>query len=260
MSNHVEAFDLVRTERRELVTILTMLRSERRNALSVALRESLIASLSAAMQDVDCRAIVLTGAGAHFCAGGDLDDFALEGIEMARRRVQEGHVLPRTIAGGDKPVVAAVEGCAYGAGLSLAAICDHVVVAEDARICASFAKVGLMPDYGLLWSLPRRIGQTKATEMLMQATELTGREAVACGFANECCASGGTLERAVAVAAGLTTRAPLTLAAVKRAQMAGLEAIFEQELELQPTLFLSADFAEAIAAFRHKRPPQFRSA
>lgn len=260
MSSDFGASDLVRAEHRERITILTMNRPERRNALSISLRQALIASFSAAMQDAGCRAIVLTGAGSHFCAGGDLDDFALEGIEMARKRVRDGHVLPRAIAGGGKPVVAAVEGCAYGAGLSLAAICDHIVVAEDARLCASFAKVGLMPDYGLVWSLPRRIGQARANEMLMQSIEMSGTQAVTAGLANECCASGSTLDRAIAVATSLATRAPLTLAAVKRAQMDGLEAVFEREVELQPALFLSADFGEAITAFREKRPPQFRSA
>ena len=142
---------LVSLEFDDGVAVVTMTRAERRNALSVALREMLISALRAAMADERCRAVVLTGAGGHFCAGGDLDDFSLDGIDEARERARRGHVIPRTIATGPKPVVAAVEGSAYGAGLSMAAICDHVVVADDDRLCASFSKVGLMTDYGLMW-------------------------------------------------------------------------------------------------------------
>lgn len=253
--------NLVAIEHRGKITIITMQRPDRRNALSIALREALIAAFTATMANPACRAIVLNGAGGHFCAGGDLDDFQLDGLAAARDRSRRGHVLPRTIATGPKPVVAAVEGSAYGAGVSLAAICDHIVVAEDARFCASFAKVGLMPDYGLIWSLQRRVGHAKTSEMLMQAIEVSGRDAVEIGLANEICAAGKTLERAIEVADQLATRAPLTLAAIKRAQAAtGLEVIFAQEVESQPELFLSADFAHAIEAFRNKRQPEFRGA
>lgn len=256
-----EKGDLVAIKRCDKIMIITMQRPDRRNALSVALREALIAAFDAAMADAACRAIVLNGAGGHFCAGGDLDDFQLDGLEAARERSRRGHVLPRTIATGPKPVVAAVEGSAFGAGVSLAAICDHVVAADDARFCASFAKVGLMPDYGLIWSLERRVGLAKTNEMLMQAIEISGRDAVEIGLANEICAGGEALERATKVADRLATRAPLTLAAIKRAQaVTGLEAIFAQEVESQPGLFLSEDFAHAIDAFRNKRQPEFRGA
>lgn len=241
------------------IATVTMTRAERRNALSIAMREMLISALNAAMDDDRCRAIVLTGAGGNFCAGGDLDDFSLGSMDDARERVRRGHVLPRMIVNGPKPVIAAVEGSAFGAGLSLAMVCDHVVAAQNSRLCASFSKVGLMPDYGLIWSLQRRVGHTNANEMLMQAIEISGREAEAIGLVNETCECGAALERARAVAGVLAARAPLTLAAIKSANASsGLETMFAQEVELQPTLFLSHDFAGAIDAFRNKRQPEFK--
>jgi enoyl-CoA hydratase/carnithine racemase len=249
-------------ERNERVSIVLMTRPERRNALSVAMREALITALEAAMGDATTRAIVLTGAGGHFCAGGDLEDFELADVEAGRHRMARAHVLPRLIAAGPKPVVAAVEGSAFGAGLSLAMMCDFVIASSDARFCASFVKTGLMPDYGLVWALQRRVGHTRASEILMQAVELSGDRAQAIGLINEACVKGSVFDTALRMAGGLATRAPLAIAAIKQTQAvaAGLESVFAQEIELQARLFKSVDFEEAISAFRAKRPPEFKGA
>lgn len=108
------------------ISLVEMTRPDRRNALSVVMREQLIEMLSDAMDDSQSRVIVLTGSGGHFCAGGDLEDFELEDIEAGRERMRRAHVLPRLLAGGRKPVVAAVEGAAFGAGLSLALSLIHI--------------------------------------------------------------------------------------------------------------------------------------
>lgn len=242
------------------IAVVTMTRADRRNALSVAMREELIVALSAAMDDEASRVVILTGEGGHFCAGGDLDDFELADVEAGKVRMRRAHVLPRLLAAGRKPVVCAVEGSAYGAGLSLVMMCDHIVAAENARICASFVKAGLMPDYGLIWALERRVGYARASEILMQAVELSGRDAAAMGLVNEACPKGEALDRAFAVARTLAQRAPRALAAIKQTQAAatGLESVFEQEIELQAQLFKSEDFGEAVRAFREKRPPEFK--
>lgn len=237
-----------------------MTRPERRNALSVAMREELIAQLTSAMNDKETRVVVLTGSGGHFCAGGDLDDLELADVEAGRVRMRRAHVLPRMLATGRKPVVAAVEGSAFGAGLSVALMCDHVIAAQDARLCASFVKVALMPDYGSLWSLYSRAPHTLVNEMVMQARELSGAEAAAAGLVNSACPAGEVLDRAIAVAEDLAQRPPLVLQAIKEARAAatGLEDLFRQEIEWQARLFVSEDFAEAVAAFKERRKPEFK--
>lgn len=260
MSGAADVFaGLVALDRRDTVAVISMTRADRRNALSVAMREALIVALETCMADDGVRAIILTGAGGHFCAGGDLDDFELADVDAGRVRMRRAHMLPRLIAAGPKPVVCAVEGSAFGAGLSLVMMCDHVVAAEGTRFCASFVKAGLMPDYGLIWSLQRRVGYARASEILMQAVEVSASEAQAMGLINETCPKGEALERAQAVAALLAMRAPLALAAIKQTQAVatGLESVFEQEIDAQARLFKSADFEEAVVAFREKRSPEF---
>jgi enoyl-CoA hydratase/carnithine racemase len=251
---------LVLTEVRGPIAIVTLNRPERRNALSVEMREHIIAALEAVMDLDDCRAVVLTGEGGHFCAGGDLNDFALADMEAGRARMRRAHVLPRLIATGPKPVIAAVEGSAFGAGLSLAMACDHVVAAENARFCASFVKAGLMPDYGLIWSMQRRVGATVANDLLMRAVEVSGRDALSLRMTNQACPAGEALGVALDVAADLARLAPLAIKAIKQGQASAtnLESAFAHEVEAQAALFKSADFGEAVSAFREKRAPEFR--
>lgn len=254
------ASPIVSLKSRGMVSIVELIRPERRNALSVAMREDLIAVLTTAMDDRDTRVVVLTGSGGHFCAGGDLGDFDLADVEAGRVRMRRAHVLPRLIATGRKPVVAAVEGSAFGAGLSVALMCDHVIAADNARLCASFVNAGLMPDYGSLWALYARAPQALVNEMVMQARELSGAEAAAAGLINAACPEGEALDRALTVAEDLALRPPLVLQAIKEARAAatGLEDLFRQEIEWQARLFVSEDFAEAVSAFRERRKPEFK--
>ena len=162
----------VNVHREDGIAVLTMHNPEKRNAFSPAIRDGLITHVEALMRDESCRALVLQGSGGTFCSGGDISTFEDRPAMAARRAMAQSHRYVRALITGGKPVIAAVEGYAFGGGLGLALCCDQVVAARDAKFCASFARVGLMPDIGLLWTLPQRVGLGVAKEMLMLATGL----------------------------------------------------------------------------------------
>lgn len=232
----------------------------RRNALSLELRAELFAAFEAAMADEGVRAIVLTGSGGAFCAGGDISTMQNVAGVGGRQRLANLHRLVRLIAAGPKPVIAAVEGFAYGAGMSLALLCDQVVAAADAKFCCSFSKVGLMPDMAALWSVPQRVNAGWVKRLLMLAEEIDGRMAGQIGLADQVTAPGEALETALALAAKFASLAPLPVAFTKAALARGpqpLEAVLAQEADGQALLFNSADFAEGRDAFLAKRKPVF---
>ena len=241
------------------VFTLTMNDPDRLNVLSPALRDALITALSELGDDPDCRAIVLTGAGKHFSAGGDIRSFQETTILSLRARLERGSgPLVRLIAAGRKPVIAAIEGNCYGAGVSLAAACDFAVAARDAHLCIAFAKLGFIPDIGLLWSLPRRVGMGKAKELSALATVIDGAEAERVRLVDAISEPGAALEQAKAVAARFAQTPPITMALLKAAFAEGLEAVLKVELDYQPVLAMSEDHAEAKKAFFEKRAPIFR--
>ena len=242
------------------VAILTMNDPDRRNALSVEMRAELLAKLDPLMGDDPCCAIVLTGAGGTFSAGGDLKSMRSGAPIYARHRMMSSHRLVRLLAEGPKPVVSAVEGFAFGAGLSLAALSDICVTAPDAKFGAVFGKVGLMADLGLLWSLPQRIGAARAKRFLLRNEIATGTEALALGLADAKAEAGATLAEAVARAQAFAGAAPLALAATRSAfaQVGGsLSAALSLEVDLQSALMASNDHAEGRGAFLDKRKPSF---
>lgn len=250
----------VRVETRGPVTLLHMEMAARRNALVPALREALIEALEAAMEDCVCRAIVLTGADTSFCAGGDLDGLRDHDPLYVRTRMQRGQHLIRLLAAGPKPVIAAVNGAAHGAGLSIAAACDFVVASDQAKFGAVFMKVGLMADFGLLWSLPRRVGMARTRRMLFASQVIDGEQALRMGLADECVPQADLMAAAVDIASSFAAAPPVAMA-MTRAAMArecgSLEAALAQELEGQTLLFSTTDFVEGVRAFRERRAPRF---
>jgi enoyl-CoA hydratase/carnithine racemase len=204
------------------VAIVTMAYPERRNAFSLRMRTGLLATFDELMhRDAACRAIVLTGAGGVFCAGGDISEMKERPITDAREVFDVPSQLVRTIVNGPKPVVAAVEGVAYGAGLSLACASDHVVAAMNARFCAVFVRIGLLPDTGLLWTLARRVGAGKARELMMLASEVDGTEAHRLGIADRSAAPGEALATAIDVARTLAGLPAEAVALFKAAMATG---------------------------------------
>ncbi len=238
--------------------VLTLDRPEVRNAIDVPTRELLRDELRRAVDDPAVRAVVLTGAGGTFSAGGDVRSMEGAGPDAVRARLAPLHETVRLIATGGTPVIAAIEGVAAGLGVSLAAVCDHVVAAEDARFVAAFGKVGLVPDGGLLWTLPRRVGMGRARDMLLFGTPVPASRAYEIGLADSLAPPGAALAAALERAAGAAALAPLSVAAAKRLLVGdGLERLMEAECLEQAALFGTVDFAEGRAAFAERRPPRF---
>jgi enoyl-CoA hydratase/carnithine racemase len=244
-------------ERAGPVAILTLNVPARRNALSAALRQRLADRLRAIETDPEVRSIVLTGAGGTFCSGGDLTDMQVTDLAGARARMEATHQLVRALVKSAKPIVAAVEGWAAGAGLSVALGCDLVVASAEARFVASFGNVGLIGDLGLLHTLPRRVGDAWARRILLLGETVDAATAERIGIAHAVVASGTARETALGFAARLAERAPLAIAMTKALLADGLDALLDREREQQAVLFQTADHAEGKAAFLAKRPPRF---
>jgi 2-(1,2-epoxy-1,2-dihydrophenyl)acetyl-CoA isomerase len=165
-------------------------RPDKRNALNDEVRATLIAELPGLLRDATVHALVLTGEGGHFCAGGDIA--SMEGLDSkgARARMKDNHTIVRLIAESEKPVVTAIEGFAVGAGAGLAMLGDTAVIAEGGTIGFPFFRVGLIPDYGILHTLPRRAGGAKARQLLLYAKMVKAPDAVAWGLADELVSDG----------------------------------------------------------------------
>jgi len=252
--------DMVPLRREGAVAVLTLSFPARRNAYCLQMRTQLRERLEAAMADTEVRALVLTGAGGHFCSGGDVSEMEQRTLLQNRERWNLVTALIRLMALGPKPIVAAVEGSAMGAGLSIASLSDYVVAARDAKFGAAFVKVGLMPDMGALWSVQQRVGPAKARELLGLARTFDGAEAGRIGLANEVVEPGQALERAIAVAQEYAALPPVASALLKSALAQGvdsLDAAIRTEVEFQAVAMGSKDHAEAVRAFMEKRAPKF---
>lgn len=257
--------ELILQRQQDGIVILTLNAPELRNAISLEMREALLGHLREAANDADVRAIVLTGAGGNFCSGGQLQKSngaaAQPDAQRTRRNINILQDIVRLLSAGPKPTIAAVEGYAYGAGMSMAAACDVVVASDGARFCASFGKIGLMADAGLIWSLPQRVGPARAREILLTGRVVDAAEAGALGLANRVVAAKTALDVALEIGADFGGIAPLAIASMKRVLARGpnsLEDVLHAESDAQPVLALSQDYFEGRAAFKEKRPPVFR--
>lgn len=250
----------VLVEDRGATRVLTLNRPERRNAIDLVLRRELAEAVEAAMADPAVRAVVLTGAGATFCSGGDISTMARRPPDETLERARAAARVIRAIWDGPTPVIAAVEGAAFGAGVALAAACDRVVAASDAVFSISFTRVGLAGDMGIFASLPARVGPAAARQLLMLPRTLDGTEALGMGLVDALEAPGAALDAALADAEVIADGPPLALGAIK-AMLAAWprdpRAVLDAEIELQTRLFDTADFAEGVAAFAQRRRPSF---
>ncbi|KJS08880.1 MAG: enoyl-CoA hydratase [Gammaproteobacteria bacterium BRH_c0] len=253
---------LVLSEQHGEVTLLTLNRPKARNAMSLDLILAMQVAFDQCMEDSSCRAIVVRGAEGHFCSGGDVSGMTNErSVAESRRRMEIFHHLARTIVAGPKPVIAAVEGFAAGAGFSLALNADYLVAATDAKFISSFAKVGLQPDMGMLWTLRQRVGLGQAKRIVATACKVEADEALALGLVDEVVANAELLERAITIAREFCANAPMPLAMMKRAYARGIhtfEDALRNEMDNSPALYLTKDHREAVVAFMEKRPPIFK--
>lgn len=244
----------------EGVATLTLNRPKVMNALSSALRTDLLAALRHAAGEA--RVIVLTGAGRAFCSGQDLMDAQAMGAVDFERILNEEYVpLIRAITDCPLPVIAAVNGAAAGAGANLALACDVVIAAQSASFIQAFTRIGLMPDAGGTYWLPRQVGMARAMGAALFAERITADQAADWGMIWEAVPDEG-FAAYVAERAGALSRGPgLALRAVKQALRVSadndLAAQLTLEARLQGQLGSSADVAEGVAAFLGKRPPRF---
>ncbi|WP_052665771.1 enoyl-CoA hydratase/isomerase family protein [Nitriliruptor alkaliphilus] len=250
----------VLTEDRGEVRVLSLNRPHRRNAIDLQLRIDLAQAVEEADRDAHVRAVVLTGNGRTFCAGGDIS--TMHGVDerAARDRTDAAQRVTRALTCAATPVVAAVEGTAFGAGMALALACDRVIAARDARFGTAFTRVGLAGDMGITFTLPARVGIARARQLLMLPTELTGTDALDLGLVDGLAEPGEALTAALADAQRLADGPPLALATVKRAMAApaaDIETALQREADAQVRLFASEDLAEGAIAFAERRAPRF---
>jgi 2-(1,2-epoxy-1,2-dihydrophenyl)acetyl-CoA isomerase len=248
------------------VLTLTLNRPERLNALNAALVEALSAAIRRAAEDPDCRAILITGAGRGFCAGADLvDRVVAPGAprpDLGQSLEKGLNPLIRAIRHLPKPVVCAVNGAAAGAGASLALACDIVLAAKSARFLQAFARVGLIPDAGGTFILPRLVGDARARALTMLAEPIGAEQAEASGMIYRAVADEDLMGEARTVAERLSASATHALGLIKRALAAspgnGLDAQLDLERDLQREAGAGDEFVEGVRAFLDKRPPDFR--
>jgi 2-(1,2-epoxy-1,2-dihydrophenyl)acetyl-CoA isomerase len=252
----------LRVEAVDAVTTLTLDRADALNSLTVDLKNELLAALKSIGRDRAVRAVVLTGAGRAFCAGQDLrerlePDAAPLAVEL-RERYNPIIAAMRRL---EKPIVGAVNGVAAGAGASLAFACDIRLAAPEATFLLAFGRVGLVPDSGATWFLPRLVGTAKALEMALTTEPLSAADAERFGLVARVVPAPDLLAEAQGLAGRLAAGAPRAIALTKRAMNRSWDATLDEHLDyeadLQGLAGATADHAEGVAAFVEKRRPAF---
>jgi 2-(1,2-epoxy-1,2-dihydrophenyl)acetyl-CoA isomerase len=247
------------------VTTITLNRPEKLNAFAGAMRGELIAALEEAASDGQARVVVITGAGRGFCAGGDVE--AMRAMQERRatddflQLLEAGGRIVTTIRSIDKPVIAAVNGVAAGAGCNLALACDYRIAASSARLGQTFVRIGLHPDWGGSWFLPRLVGTSRAMELMMTGRMVEAGEALQIGMVDRVVEDEELASAVEKLTRHLAAAPPAILRAIKRSLAHSpthtLAEQCELEAQIQREAFLSSDAAEGMAAFFEKRKPEF---
>ena len=245
------------------VATLTLDNPAKRNALDPAMREEIAQVITGVQRDKTIRALVITGANGHFCAGGDLRHIATAGLDNAgwRQRMQNLHEWLHLLLTLDRPVIAAVDGAAAGAGFSLALTADFILATPRTRFCMSFMKVGLVPDCGAFYTLPRIVGVQRARELMLSARDVDGVEALQLGIAMELHEPEQLLARAQALAASLVHASPTAVSIVKRALSApghDLATLLEVEVSGQALAAGTQEHRVAVNRFLDKQAALFQ--
>ena len=245
--------------------ILTISNPEFRNALSPEMYAAGIEALNAAENSSDIRSVVITGEGSIFCAGGNLNRLLAnrrEAPEVQGQSIDGLHNWIDTIRTYPKPIIAAVEGAAAGAGFSLALACDFCVAAENAVFVMSYSTVGLSPDGGGSWGIARALPRALASEILMAGERISAQRLHDFGLVNQISHAGSALAEALALAERLNARAPNTLASIKELINDAPSNTMSQQLASERDHFVKnlhhANGGEGIDAFLQKRTPQYR--
>jgi 2-(1,2-epoxy-1,2-dihydrophenyl)acetyl-CoA isomerase len=261
-----DAGDVLLVDRSEGVATLTLNRPESMNSLSIALKEALLAATTEVADDPSVRAVVLTGNGRGFCVGQDLREHValLEAGDPAPLNTVTEHYNPLllTLTRMTKPVIAAVNGMAAGAGAGLAFACDFRIAANTAGFLIAFANVGLSLDSGVSWTLPRIVGQARALALSLMAEPIPAEAALEMGLVNAVAEPEHVLPMAQELAARLAAGPTAAYGAIKEsiayAADVDLEAALVKEAELQARMGRTEDHRTATAAFVRKEKPTFQ--
>ena len=252
----------LRVEVDDAIATLTLDRPDALNSLTVPLKEALLRALRDVARDPAVRIVILTGAGRAFCAGQDLRErLEPDAAPLATEIRERYNPIIRAMRALEKPIVGAINGIAAGAGASLALACDIRIAAEGATFLLAFGRVGLVPDSGATWFLPRLVGPAKAAELALLGEPLTAADAERFGLVARVVPAADLAGEARSLATRLAEEAPRALALTKRAldraAVSTLDEALEYEAWLQGIAGATADHAEGIAAFVEKRSPRF---
>ncbi len=257
------AYETIITARDGAALIIIMNRPQRRNAVSIAMMDEIMAAVRAAEETPSIRAVVVTGAGGFFSAGADLNEaIKLKSGGKAVEYFQRWHRLTRTLEKLTKPVIAAIEGFCFTGGCEMALACDIRVAGEGASFAITSARIGTVAGAGGTQRLPRIIGIAKAFELMFAAEPISAAEAYRIGLINRLVPSGKALEEAKTMIAIYEKRAPLSLAFIKRAVYRGIQMDLDSALDFEAmlvtTIYGTEDKQEGISAFLEKREPKFK--
>ena len=258
--------DTVLYEARDAVAVLTLNRPDKLNAFNDDLHRELRRALDKATDDTAIGAILLTGAGRGFCAGQDLSardpNTLTSAVDLGATLEKNYNPLVQTLRSLDKPVVCAVNGVAAGAGVSVALACDIVLAAMSARFLLPFCKIGLVPDAGSTWIIPRLIGEARAKGLALTGEPLGAEEAASWGLIWRVVEDADLMDAALATADRLSKGSTSALSMTKQAIQQSSDHDFAQQLalerDMQRKVGLSGDYAEGVRAFLEKRPADFR--
>ncbi len=249
------------TERDGAIGIVRLDRPEKLNAFAGDMRDAIADAVEGLGADPAVRALILTGAGRGFCAGADVD-YLRELVESRNEHdfeklLRAGERVVKAIRGLDRPVLAAINGPAAGGGANLALACDLRIMADTASIGQTFARIGLHPDWGGTYFLPRLVGDSQALDLMWSGRMVGAEEALAMGLVNRVVPADRLWDEALAWARELATAPPLVVARVKRAVYRScdedLETMLAVELASQLVCFRSSDVRRGLAAFRAKK-------